>query len=81
MPKSFGGQMRTIECCECGWTCRKQLQEANKLYKLHMRLTHKSTAIIETEFTTGQGFGGATSSKHGNPKFIPLTATGITVSK
>jgi len=73
--------MRTIECCDCGWTCRKQLQEANKLYKLHMRLTHKTTATAMSDFTTGQGFGGATSSKHGNPKFIPLAPTGITVSK
>jgi hypothetical protein len=80
---SQGGQIRTIQC-ECGWTCRKQLQEANKLYKLHMRLTHKSTPIVSVDgsgFCPSQGFGGATSSKHGNPKFIPLTATGITVSK
>jgi hypothetical protein len=81
MPANHGGQMRTIECCECGWTCRKQLQEANKLYKLHMRLTHKTKATALSEFTTGQGFGGATHSKHGNPKFVPLVPTGITVSK
>jgi hypothetical protein len=49
-----------------------------------MRLTHKSTPIVSVDgsgFCPSQGFGGATSSKHGNPKFIPLTATGITVSK
>ena len=80
MPISFGGQMRTIQC-DCGWSCRKQLQEANKLYKLHTRLTHKEKPAEIQEFSHHQGFGGATHSKHGNPKFVPLAATGWTVTE
>ena len=70
--------MRTIQC-DCGWTCRKQLQEANKLYKLHMRVSHKEQAIKVDDFCHHQGFGGATSSKHGNPKHVSLTVTGVKV--
>jgi hypothetical protein len=77
---SFGGQMRTIQCCECEWTCRKQLQEANKLYKLHCRLTHKAVPLVMDGFSTTQGMGGVTSSKRGNIKFIPLTPSGLSVA-
>lgn len=72
----LGGQMRTIQC-DCGWSCRKQLQEANKLYKLHIRLTHKTVPIEISDFSDSQGFGGTTVSKHGNLKQKSLIPTGI----
>jgi len=76
MNRRLGGQIRTIEC-GCGWQCRKQLQEANKLYKLHMRLTHKNTAPSMDEFDTTQGKKGLVATKHGNIKYVPLTPTAI----
>jgi hypothetical protein len=69
-----GGQMRTIKCY-CGWTCHKQLQEADKLYKLHMRLTHKKKSNIVSMFQAGQGMNGIHSSKHGNVSYTPLVVT------
>lgn len=74
MPKLLGGQIRTIVCKEpdCGWSCRKQLQEANKLEKLHNRLTHKKGTAPPAEFCKTQGIQGHTSTKHGNPIYIPM---------
>lgn len=75
--------MRTI-LCDCGWTCRKQLQEANNLFKRHKRIAHKDqTSIVPIgEFcSTQNGLGGITESKRGNIKFNPITLTGHGVSK
>ena len=77
---SLGGQIRTIQC-ECGWTCRKQLQEANKLYKLHKRLTHKEEAIKLDEFSTAQGKNGVKGTRHGGLVHVPLTPTMTIVAK
>ena len=77
MSGRLGGQIRTIQC-GCGWQCRKQLQEANKLYKLHMRLTHKQDAVPMGEFDNTQGKKGLGQTKHGNLKYTPLTPTEIT---
>jgi len=78
MPGKLGGQIRTIEC-HCGWTCRKQLQEANKLYKLHQRLTHKEVGRKMDEFDDSQGKKGMTITKHGGMVYKPLTVTAVTV--
>jgi hypothetical protein len=59
-----GGQMRSY-VCYCGWSCRKQLQEANKLIKLHMRLTH-TTKVEAPEFNNEQGLNGIKPSRHDN---------------
>ena len=64
--------MRTLNC-ECGWSCRKQLQEANKLLKLHNRLTHKKATPTPNPFSQEQGLQGLTRSKNGNPIHVPLT--------
>jgi len=78
MPGKLGGQIRTIEC-PCGWRCRKQLQEANKLYKLHQRLTHKQVGREMDEFDDSQGKKGMTATRHGGMVYKPLTPTAITV--
>lgn len=66
-----GGQMRTYECY-CGWSCRKQLQEANKIVKLHMRLTHKYK-VEPPEFSNEQGLNGILPSNNGNLTYKPPT--------
>ena len=73
-----GGQIRTIQC-DCGWSCRKQLQEANKLYKLHRRVSHKEVVKVAPEFCSAQGLGGITENRQGYTTFTPLTPTGIHV--
>lgn len=73
-----GGQMRTY-LCHCGWTCRKQLQEANKLYKLHQRISHKEDAGAPAAFEAYQGRNGFTQTKNGNLVYKPLEAT-ITIT-
>ena len=73
-----GGQIRTIHC-ECGWTCRKQLQEANKLFKLHNRLTHKKSTSVLPKYSYEQGIQGIKNSKHGNPILVPLSGTDINI--
>ena len=80
MSGRLGGQIRTIQC-PCGWICRKQLQEANKLYKFHRRITHKDETTKLDEFDDSQGKKGLSKTKHGNLKYVPLTPTAITVVK
>lgn len=71
-----GGQTRTL-ICGCGWSCRKQLQEANKLFKLHKKLSHKEKPKNLTEFSQEQGVQGIHYSKNGNRKYKPLIITDI----
>jgi hypothetical protein len=73
-----GGQMRTY-LCHCGWQCRKQLQEANKLYKLHQRVSHKEEVGPPAAFEAHQGRDGFTQTKNGNIVQKPLEAT-ITIT-
>jgi len=74
--------MRTIQC-HCGWTCRKQLQEANNLFKRHTRIAHKDESSIVPVggfCSTQNGLGGITETKRGNVKFTPITLTGTVLA-
>jgi len=69
-----GGQWRT-HYCFCGWSCRKSPREANNMYKMHMRVSHKTDAYIAEFDALSNGRNGIKFTKHGGLNHEALTAT------
>jgi hypothetical protein len=77
----LGGQWRTYQCLTCDWSCRKSPREADSMYKMHMRLKHKTDANVNEVFNTScNGQGGIKMSKNGNLVYEPLITTATIVS-